>query len=130
MVTRATRCGALLLLSFAVGCTAAASPAGERAERGGRGVLTSAELQSAGYSDMYTAVQSLRPEWLRVQGATSFMGQEQIVVYLDGNRMGGVDSMRQLPAHTIASARFLSGMDAAQRWGLDHGAGAILLFTR
>lgn len=124
------RAGMLALLLTAALTACASQPAGGRTERGGRSVLSSVEMHATGYADMYQVVQSLRPEWLRQQGVTSFRGQEEILVYLDGNRMGGVESLRQIVTRSVSTAQFLSGLEATQRWGLNHGMGAIVVSTR
>lgn len=116
------------LAAATVGCTGHNS--GERGERGGRSVISAAQMQATGHADMYQVIQSLRPEWLRQQGATSFRGQEEVLVYLDGNRMGGVESLRQIVTRSVSTAQFLSGLEATQRWGLNHGMGAIVVSTR
>jgi hypothetical protein len=75
-------------------------------------------------------VQSLRPRWLRVRGVTSVAGSETVKVYLDGSLLGSPQSLRQISTHSIGSLRYLSGLEATQRYGLDHGAGAIIASTQ
>lgn len=93
-------------------------------------VITAEELRAAGYSDAYRVVQSLRPQWLRTRGATSLSQPETIKVYLDGLLLGGPDQLRQITTTSISSIRFLDAIEATQRWGLDHGQGAIAVSTR
>lgn len=92
--------------------------------------ITTAEMQASGHQDAYSLVQSLRPQWLRVRGTSSFNLTETVQVYLDGSRLGGPDHLRQISTHSISSLRYLDGLEATQRWGLDHGAGAIVVSTR
>jgi hypothetical protein len=127
-MSRILAVGGLLLALSLTAC--ASQSAGERSERGGRAMLTSMEMNATGYNDLFAVIQSLRPEWLRTQGATSFRGPEGIHVYLDGNRMGGVEALQQIATRSISSAQFLSGLEATQRWGLGHGMGAIVISTR
>jgi hypothetical protein len=87
-------------------------------------------MDASGHSDVLSLVQSLRPRWLRVRGASSIAGRETVQVYLDGSRLGGPESLRQLSTHSIGSLRYLDGLEATQRWGLDHGAGAIVVSTQ
>jgi len=56
--------------------------------------------------------------------------QESIKVYLDGSLMGGPEQLRQIQVRSISSIRFLDGLEATNRWGLDHGLGAIVVSTR
>jgi hypothetical protein len=120
-------CVVLLALSLSA---CASTPAPERSERSGRAMLTNTEIHSTNYADAYSVVQSLRPEWLRAPAANSFRSSDQIQVYLDGNRMGGTDQLRQIMTRSIMSMQFLTGLEASQRWGLNHGGGAIVISTR
>jgi hypothetical protein len=114
------------LCTFVTACAPSAEPRG----RADTSIITTAELDAAGHSDTYTLVQSLRPQWLRVRGPTSARSSETVKVYLDGSLLGGVQHLRQISTHSVSSLQYLDGLEATQRWGMDHGAGAILLFTR
>jgi hypothetical protein len=93
-------------------------------------VITEEEIRAAGYSDAFRLVQSLRPQWLRSRGVTSLSQRETIKVYLDGSLLGGPEQLQQITASSISSVRFLDAIEATQRWGLDHGQGAIVVSTR
>jgi hypothetical protein len=120
----------MLLVSL---CVLAAS-CGARSERGAarwdRMVITEAEMDASSHADAFSLVQSLRPQWLRVRGTTSLAAPEVVRVYLDGSLLGGPEYLRQIPTHSISSLRYMDGLEATQRWGLDHGAGAIMVSTR
>lgn len=90
------------------------------------------DIQKSGYPDAYSTIQSLRPQWLRVRGRTSFRNGSQvgIRVYLDNSLLGGLDQLRSIMVRSVASMQYLDELEASQRWGLDNGAGAILLLTR
>ena len=75
-------------------------------------------------------MQSLRPNWLRTRGPQSIYRDGQIVVYQDNVRVGGPEALRVIPATDVLSMRFFDGPSATQRWGLDHGHGAIQVLTR
>jgi hypothetical protein len=94
-----------------------------------RNLLSSEEMQKAGYVDGLLAVQTLRPLWLRMRGPTSSRA-ETIKVYLDGSLLGGPEQLRQIRTSSISSMRYYDGLEATQRWGLDHGHGAIVVSTR
>jgi hypothetical protein len=53
-----------------------------------------------------------------------------IKVYLDGTLLGGPDQLRQIMIRSITTIRWMDGLAASERWGLDHGAGAIVVSTR
>jgi len=102
--------------------------------RRGHGVdyklITEEEIQASGYTDAFRVVQSLRPQWLRSRGVTSISQRETIKVYLDGSLLGAPDQLQQITATSISSIRFYDAVEATQRWGLDHGQGAIVVSTR
>jgi hypothetical protein len=120
--------GAVLLLMLVHACSS--TPAPERAERGGRAVITGAEIRNAHHPDAFGVVQALRPEWLSMASANPAREGDQIQVYVDGNRMGGIEQLRQIVTRTVTSMQFLTGLEATQRWGFNHGAGAIVVSTR
>ena len=126
---KATR-GILLLgvglLPAACG-TASTQRAGVRQDQR---VLTAEELEGSGYSDAFSVVQALRPHWLRTRGTTTINQPQFIKVYLDDNLLGGTEYLRTIPVRSIARIQFLDGLEATNRWGLDHGLGAIMVTTR
>lgn len=93
-------------------------------------VITEAEIHGTGYTDAFRVVQSLRPQWLRGRGAASLARRETIKVYLEGSLLGGPEQLQQIAAISISSIRFFDGNEATQRWGLDHGQGAIVVTLR
>lgn len=118
--------GMLLLVLSA--CAASGTGATGRSSSS---VLTQEEMARAGHNDAFSAVQSMRPQWLRVRGASSMGGtSESIQVYLDGSRLGGVEHLRSLTVMSISTISYLDGLEATQRYGIGHGAGAILVSTR
>jgi hypothetical protein len=119
--------GVTALLASTAGCSAATGGGGAR---GDARMITTEEMDASGHTDAYTLVQALRPQWLRVRGRSSVNVPPRVWVYLDGAQMGGPDHLRNIATHTISSLRYLDGMEASQRWGLDHGAGAIVVATR
>jgi hypothetical protein len=81
-------------------------------------------------TNAYDVVRALRPGWLRKRGAQSINFDGDIVVYVDVNRLGGPESLRQISAESVSYIQFIDGPTATQRWGLDHGHGVILVSTR
>jgi len=121
---------ATALASAAFGTAACASGGSGGGTRTDQRTLSAEEMQASGYQDAFSAVQALRPQWLWTRGTTSINQAESIKVYLDGSLMGGVDQLRQIPVRSIATIRHLDGLEATNRWGLDHGLGAIMVSTR
>lgn len=123
---------ALLALTTDVGCVRQA-PADSRpattAAAGGREYsrLTAGDLAGARVQNVYDAIAALRGRWLRVRGPDSFNAPSDVVVYLGAVRLGGVEQMRAIGVPQIAEARWLDGIAATARYGVGHGAGAIVL---
>lgn len=93
-------------------------------------LITAEEIRETNAADAYDAVSRLRANWLRKRGVSSINREGTILVYQDGMRYGGIGSLRQINAGMIESISFLDGMQATQRFGVDHGNGAILVATR
>jgi hypothetical protein len=119
---------ALSLLLAATACGSAAG-AGPRPVSSNRLNLTPEEMQTAVYSDVYAAVETLRPAWLREYTTSLYGGPERVQVYLDGIKLGGPEMLRGISPNAVGHLEFLSSIEASQRYGLNHGAGAILVTT-
>ncbi len=118
---------AILLLAF-VAC--ASPPRSGSPTSSNRTMLASDEMQKAGYPDVYTTVQTLRPQWLQLRGQTRFRATGQIKVYMDGSLLGGPEFLKQITTKSISDIRYMDALEASQRWGFDHDMGAIVVTTR
>lgn len=128
------RLSILAILLVATGCAGApisADPAGAGRSRTRSTLLTFEEMRQRGqFSSLYNLIQELRPRWLRSQGPDSLVGfQGQVQVRMDGNHLGDVNVLRNLSAHGVTSIHWLPPIDAAARYGLNHGHGAIIIST-
>src|SRR5262245_41638942 len=83
--------------------TACASQARSPGSSNSRTSLTSEEMQRAGYPDLFSTVQSLRPQWLQRRGQTSIRGRTEVKVYLDGSLLGGPETLRQISTRSIST---------------------------
>jgi hypothetical protein len=98
--------------------------------RSDRSVLSRDEIRATQFPNMYDVVRSLRGNWVRIRTAESFGTSSALQVYLDQQRLtGGVDELRQMNPTNVESVRFFDPIAASARWGLDHGAGALLITT-
>jgi hypothetical protein len=125
MIPQPARLTFLALLLCIAAC-GAQSQAGNTSSN--RNVLSSEEMLRAGYPDAFATVQSLRPQWLQRRGATSRTAS--IKVYLDGSLLGGPELLRQITTRSITTMRYMTGLEASERYGLDHDQGAIIVTTR
>jgi hypothetical protein len=88
------------------------------------------ELRSASWSNLFDAISSLRSEWLRTRGQVSVYGETDVVVYLDGSRLGGPGALRTISTISVQWARFLTPSEAQSQFGINHPQGAIVVSTR
>ena len=114
-------------LVFIAGC---ASTGGSGSSGGSRTSLTAEDLRTETAQTLEDAIRQLRPQWLQTRGVTSMNNQGDIVVYQDGNRMGGREVLRGIPVTVVESVRFLSAGEATTRYGTGHAHGAIVVTTR
>lgn len=100
-------------------------------------IITASELAESGAQNLYQAVQILRPQWLRARPRTTMGASssrtgggstaDATVVYLDQTRYGGLSSMQQLTLGGVQEMRFYDGVEATNRFGTGHTAGAIVI---
>lgn len=102
------------------------------AARGSANVIIAEEIAGAGVADALQAVRLLRPAMLRGRSGSGNdqSGSADIVVYLDGVKSGGPQSLDQVTAISIREIRFLNAADATTRYGTGHPMGAILVSTK
>lgn len=100
--------------------------------RSNANLLTEADLAKTEAPNAFLAVQQLRPTWIRGRGATmTGTGQRlEVVVYVDGARIGSPRELEQIPRTNIKEMRFYTPSDATTRWGTGHTLGAITVTTK
>ena len=114
---------AALSCAVMIACSGNA-PRGTRAEYN---VIRKAEMVERGYLNAYDAVAGLRGNWLVTKGTDSFVAPGQVLVYIDNSRLGGVETLRDVSVSSIVYIRWIDGVTASARWGLDHGHGVIFV---
>lgn len=118
----------------------AAAAAPRKPAKGRANLITEDEITTAGtgLQNAFLIVQRLRPQMLRVRsGSTSSDGgggmnvnSTELMVYLDSQRVGGVDALREIQANTIREIRYLNASDATTLFGTGHMAGAIQVVSK
>ncbi len=111
-------------------------------------LIVQSEIVESGAVNAYDLVQTRRPRWLSTRGTNTFREDpkvvgyddrrviieeaqdETIVVYLDGAKLGGVTTLREIPVASIVSIRHLDARAATFRYGSGHDHGAIVVQTR
>jgi len=100
---------------------------GERTLGPDRFLITGVEIREASVGNALEAIQLFHPEWLVLRGQEDFYDPEgdNIRVYLDEVRMGGIDELAGIDAQGIEYIRFFDSRQATARWGTGHPHGAI-----
>lgn len=112
------------------GCSATSGGGG--GERPSRDIITAEEIARTGALNAYEAVDQLRRRWLAPHGATLLQEpkQQYPVVFVDNLEFGELDSLRSIRVAEIREIRFIDGRDAVNRYGMEYGAGIIMVVTR
>jgi type IV pilus biogenesis protein CpaD/CtpE len=97
--------------------------------RSDRNVITADEIEQSGAVTAQQAVERLRPHMLQVRSGASVMSgnRDELQIYVDNIRMGGREILASLQAHEIREIRYMSAVDATNRYGTGHSHGAILI---
>jgi hypothetical protein len=132
---------ALLALATALATALAACASGGASGGASTGVgnstsdrLSATEVANIGGTTAYDVVSRLRPRWLRANatGSISDVRSQVTLVYLDGQKLGGLEALKTVSASGIQSMQFLDAVRAATVLtdiGSDPVAGAILILT-
>jgi hypothetical protein len=118
---------------LALGACASGGASGKtRTSHHVRDVITSEELATAtDATNAYDAVLHLRPQFLHSRGETDLNGGDSPggpplpIVFLDGQRYGGVETLRNIPLSNVKEIHFISAADATTRWGTGYSNGVI-----
>jgi hypothetical protein len=105
----------------------------KRADDGGdRNIITADEIQAANVSTAYDVITKLHANYLHSRGQNSILLKQpkEPTVFLDNVEYGSIASLRNIPAQNCAEIRFIEGWDAMTKYGSDHVAGVIQVYTR
>ncbi len=118
----------LLLLALSLGACATSGGSGGG---GSSNTLTGEQLIESGRSDLLSALQDLRPTWIRGRGTNSVNSSSEVIVFLNGAPYGTVRDLRSLPLEAVLDVQFLSASEAGARYGtLAGSSGLVLVRTR
>ena len=104
----------------AASTTTAAATSGPNSARLSQEEVTAADLPTA-----YELVDRLRRPWLRLDAIT----RGEVVVYMDNQKVGGAEKLREIPAVDVAEMVYMPNDQAIQRWGSDI-KGSVIVVTR
>jgi len=92
-------------------------------------VIEREDIAASSATNAYDLIKGSHPLWLERRGAHSVQGADDIVVYIDNARFGGVASLRQIQLMSIMEVRYFDAAAANYRFGPGHSQGAIQLLT-
>lgn len=93
-------------------------------------MITRDEIENSHQPTLFDVVRALRPNWLRTAPSTVRSDQDTgVSVFLDAQRAGGIDVLRQLPSSAATSLRFYSASEAQSRFGLGNLHGVIQIVS-
>ena len=113
---------ALVVATLLVACASTGSGGG----RGVENVLTYDDLVATNETNVYMAIQSLRPRWLRARGQTSAVGPTVVTVFVDGSPRGEASDLRDMRLTDIVDVTYLSASEATFRFGTLAGSGGSI----
>jgi hypothetical protein len=113
---------ALVVATLLVACASTGSGDG----RGVGNVLTYDDLVATNETNLYMAIQSLRPRWLRTRGQTSAVGATVVTVFVDGSPRGEASDLMGMPLIDIVDITYLSASEATFRFGTIAGSGGSI----
>ncbi len=123
-MVRALVTGTWLALGAGLGCALGARTEERAPSASLDDPLAQEEIAATQQGSLLEIIQRLRPAWLRTRGQP-FLGRQEIVVYLDGFRIGGADALRTISSQDVFEVRYLDASEATVRYGTGHPAGAI-----
>jgi hypothetical protein len=89
--------------------------------------ITGEEIVATNASELtaYDAIARLRPNWLASHGKATH-GPEYATVYVDGQRYGSVETLRNFQAFAVADMRYYDITQAGARFGVQGGTGGVI----
>jgi hypothetical protein len=123
----------LVAVAAIIGCThasGASGPSRTLAVPRRANFLTAGEIVAAKADDAtaYDALARLRPNWLNAHGVTTFDARvsEFAVVFVEGQKYGGLESLRSIQAYHVANLRYYNVTEAGATFGLKAGGGGVI----
>jgi hypothetical protein len=111
------------LLYWAAACASAGS---SHQSPNNESLITLDEIENSHQPTLYDVVRALRPNWLRnAPSAVRSDVDAGISVYLDTQRAGSIDVLRQMPSSSATSLRFYTASEAQSQFGLGNLHGVI-----
>ena len=127
------RLGIVAGLCWLVAACGASRSGAARESAGADGdVITAAELQASTATNLYDYIRAQRPRWLQRARPSTVRPEleEALAVYLDNQRYGDAESLRQIALGGVVSVQYLGPSEAHAAFGPGHLNGVIHVRTR
>jgi len=138
----------LLALVALCACTRVA-PSTQSGSHSDPRVITREQLMSGGATNVYDAISKVRPQCFQTRTPGNVSSRvshdttsetaaatlqynsagRSMTLYVDGTRVGTTDDLRTMGLADVLQVECLTASDAAQRFGLNNVAGAIVVKT-
>ena len=120
----------LLVVGFVATAIGSLTACATGAATGGaseRNRISGEELATSNSPMVYEALQLLRPQWMRGRGPVSITDatEARANVYLNGNRIGDLEALRDIYVVDVAELRFWPAGEAGARFGMGNPRGVI-----
>lgn len=117
----------MLLLTWLPAC---AANRGAQGPSTNTSLITLQEIEDSHQPNLFDVVRAVRPMWLRQFSTTVQNGQVTgVSVYVDNQRVGGLEVLRDMTSTTATSLRFYTASEAQSRFGLGNLQGVIQVNT-
>jgi len=118
-------------LGFLLATVAVVTLGGCASGSGGGGgpsnVITGQQLVETRQSNLYAAIQVLRPAWLRSRGSASLSSPSEVTLFVNDAPYGNVSNLSSIPIDAVLDVRYLSASEAGSRYGTVAGNAGLLL---
>ena len=111
----------LFTMALCVELACASAPT-NTADAAASSTITTDEIKASGLPTGFDVVDRLRPRWKR-----DLTTNASVSVYLDQRRLGGLETLRDVPTQDIRELQYMKGSEAELRWGHDARGGAIIV---
>ena len=122
----------LVAVAAIMACAPAGGTSRTSAVHRAANLLTAEEIGAANadVTTVYDAVARLRPNWLAGHGVTSAVsngaGTAFAIVFVDGQRYGDLNSLRNIPAYDVGDIRYYDVTQAGAKFGIRGGSSGVI----
>ena len=100
-------------------------------DRGDSRTVTATDLSTATQTNLLAYIRAERPRWLESRSPRNLGGRAlDIFVFVDDQRLGGIDQLRNISLSGVRQIRFYDASEAQQRFNVRDAGGVINVITK